>query len=157
MKEVIIIYIMGNIIKRGEKMKIDFEEVIRSLKDKADILYKDNEKLKDLLETAISKVKGNKQLMNIWSDLKLSIELIKDWMNGYYVDLPKQTIIMIIISLIYLVMPIDLIPDFLIGGFIDDALVIGYVAKKTSEELELYKKWKAVKDDIIEEEDTYEI
>lgn len=157
MKEVIIIYIMGNIIKRGEKMKIDFEEVIRSLKDKADILYKDNEKLKDLLETAISKVKGNKQLMNIWSDLKLSIELIKDWMNGYYVDLPKQTIIMIIISLIYLVMPIDLIPDFLIGGFIDDALVIGYVAKKTSEELELYKKWKAMKDDIIEEEDTYEI
>ena len=56
-------------------------------------------------------------------------------------------------------MPIDLIPDFLIGGFIDDAMVIGYVVKKTSDELDLYKKWKAIQADIIEEgieEDIFE-
>lgn len=151
MKEVIIIYIMG-IITWGDKMKIDFEEIIGNLKNKADILYKDNKRLKELLEVAISKAKGNKQLMDIWSDLKLFIQLIKDWMSGAYVDLPKETIIMIIISLIYLVMPIDLIPDFLIGGFIDDAMVIGYVVKKTSDELDLYKEWKAIQADIIEEE-----
>lgn len=152
MKEVIIIYIMGNIIIWGDKMKIDFEEVIRNLKDKANAVYMDNEKLKDLLDTTIGKVKGNKQLMGIWSDLKLFIELIKDWMSGDYDDLSRETIIMIIASLIYLVMPIDLIPDFLLGGYIDDALVIGYVVKKTSDELDLYKKWKAIQDDIVEEE-----
>lgn len=133
-------------------MKIDFEEIIRNLKHKANAVYKDNGKLKELLEVAISKAKDNKQLMDIWSDLKLFIELIKDWMSGDYVELPKETVIMIIISLIYLVMPIDLIPDFLIGGFIDDAMVIGYVVKKTSDELDLYKKWRAIQADIIEEE-----
>lgn len=140
-------------------MKIDFEEIIKNLKHKANVLYKDNVKLKELLDVAISKAKDNKQLMDIWSDLKLFIELIKDWMSGAYVELPKETVIMIIISLIYLVMPIDLIPDFLIGGFIDDAMVIGYVVKKTSDELDLYKKWKAIQADIIEEgieEDIFE-
>ena len=133
-------------------MKINFEEIIDNLKNKANILYKDNGKLKELLEVAITKAKDNKQLMDIWSDLKLFIELIKDWMSGTYVELPKETVIMIIISLIYLVMPIDLIPDFLIAGFIDDALVIGYVVKKTSYELDLYKEWKAIQADIVEEE-----
>ena len=60
---------------------------------------------------------------------------------------------MIIVSLIYLVMPIDLIPDFLLGGYIDDALVIGYVVKKTSDELDLYKEWKSIQDNIVEEEE----
>ncbi len=152
MKEVIIIYIMGNIIRWGDKMKINFEEIIKNLKYKADAVYKDNRKLKNLLDAAIAKARDNKQLMDIWSDLKLLIQLTKDWMSGTYVDLPKETVIMIIASLIYLVMPIDLIPDFLIGGYIDDALVIGYVVKKTSEELELYKEWKAIQEDIVEEE-----
>ena len=140
-------------------MKIDFETVLRNLKDKADAIYMDNTRLRELLDTAISKAKGNKQLMDIWEDLKLFIELIKDWMSGRYDDLSRETIIMIIAALIYLVMPIDLIPDFLIGGYIDDALVIGYVVKKTSDELKLYKEWKSMEEDIIEEiieEDIYE-
>ena len=141
-------------------MKIDFEEIIRNLKGKANAVYKDNEQLKDLLDTAISKAKGNKQLMEIWADLKLFVELIKDWKSGAYDDLSRETIIMIIVSLIYLVMPLDLIPDFLFGGYIDDALVIGYVVKKTSDELNVYKEWKAIQDDIVEEagyeEDIYE-
>lgn len=152
MKEVIIIYIMGNILIWGDKMKMDFEKIMNNLKYKANRVYRDNRKLKELLDMAISKAKDNKQLMSIWSDLKLLIELTKDWMSGAYVDLSKETIIMIIVSLIYLVMPFDLIPDFLIGGYIDDALVIGYVVKKTSDELELYKEWKSIQNDIVEEE-----
>lgn len=134
------------------KMKINFEQIIRNLEYKANQIYNDNKGLRQLLEAATSKAKGNKELMEIWSDLKLLMELIKDWMRGDYTDLPKNTVIMIIIGLIYLVSPIDLIPDFLIGGFVDDALVIAYVIKKTSEELELYKKWKSMEDDVVDEE-----
>lgn len=133
-------------------MKINFEEIIRNLEHNANRLYKDNTRLRELLVTAKRKAEGNKHLMDIWSDLKLFIELMKDWMKGDYVDLPKETVIMIIVSLIYLVSPIDLIPDFLIGGFIDDALVIGYVVKKTSEELQAYKKWKSEEEDVLDED-----
>lgn len=143
---------MGNIILWGDNMKINFEDVIYNLKDKANRVYKDNDKLKELLTMTTSKAKDNKKLMDIWSDLKLLVELSKDWMNGSYTQLPKETVIMIIAGLIYLVMPIDLIPDFLMGGYIDDTLVIGYVVKKSSEELRMYKEWKAMEADIVEEE-----
>ena len=55
------------------------------------------------------------------------------------------------VGLIYLVTPIDLIPDFAIGGFIDDAAVIAYILKKIQTELEIYKEWKDGK--IFETED----
>lgn len=132
-------------------MNINFEKILRNLQSKANRAYNDNTRLKEILEIARNKAEGNKQLMDIWADLKLLIDLIKDWMKGDYIDLPKETIIMIIGALIYLVMPIDLIPDFLIGGFIDDALVIGYVVKKTSEELNAYKEWREREADIYEE------
>lgn len=141
-------------------MKIDLEEIMRNLEGKANKIYKNNTRLRELLEAAKIKAEGNKQLMEIWSDLKLLMELIKDWMKGDYIDLSKNTVIMIIASLIYLVSPIDLIPDFLIGGFLDDAFVIAYVVKKTSDELKAYKEWKGMQqdagDEITLEEDIFE-
>lgn len=133
-------------------MKIDFEKIIRNLEAKANAIYTDNKRLRELLEVAKQKAQGNKQLMEVWSDLKLLIELVKDWMKGDYTNLSKNTVIMVIISLVYLVSPIDLIPDFLIGGFLDDAAVIAYVIKKISVELNEYKEWKNIdKDDIVDE------
>ena len=133
-------------------MKIDFEKVIKDLEHKANKIYNDNPKLRELLISARKKAEGNKQLMEIWEDLKLLMELLKDWMKGDYKNLEKNTVIMIIVALIYLVSPIDLIPDFLIGGFIDDALVIAYVVKKISSELKLYREWKGMEEEIVDEE-----
>lgn len=132
-------------------MKINFEEVIQNLGYKANKIYNDTPRLKKLLETAKKKVEGNKHLNTILSDIKLLLELMKDWKEGEYKDLSKSTAIMIIISLIYLVSPIDIIPDFLMGGFVDDAAVIAYVIKNISEELNMYKEWKKLKEDVIDE------
>ena len=37
--------------------------------------------------------------------------------------------------------PIDLIPDFLPGGLIDDALVLGLVFRQVNSDLDKYKEW----------------
>lgn len=131
-------------------MKIDFEQIFKNLDGMANAIYVDNDRLKKLLIAAKKKAEGNKQLSELWQDLKILLELIKDWMKGEYKELTKSTVLLIIGSLIYLVNPIDLIPDFLIGGFIDDLAVLGYVIKKISDELNAYKTWKNIKqDDII--------
>lgn len=131
-------------------MKIDFEQIFKNLDGMANAIYVDNDRLKKLLIAAKKKAEGNKQLSELWQDLKILLELIKDWMKGEYKELTKSTVLLIIGSLIYLVNPIDLIPDFLIGGFIDDLAVLGYVIKKISDELDAYKTWKDIKqDDII--------
>lgn len=142
-------------------MKIDVQQIIKNLENKTDEIYRDNEMLRELIEAAKVKTKGNKQLMEIWDDLKILIELVKDWLKGDYVDLSKNTIIMVIIALIYLVSPIDLIPDFLPGGYLDDILVIAYVVKKISGELEIYKEWKYKNNnnnygEVVNEEDIFE-
>lgn len=132
-------------------MNINFEEVIQNLGYRANKIYNDSPRLKQLLKTAKEKAEGNKQLNTILSDIKLLVELMKDWKDGHYTDLSKNTAIMVIISLVYLVSPIDIIPDFLMGGFVDDAAVIAYVIKNISGELNQYKEWKKLKEDIIEE------
>lgn len=133
-------------------MKINIEEIIRKLESKANTIYFDTDKLKKLLITAREKAEGNKQLMEIWEDLKLIIDLIRDWMRGDYKELSKGSAIMIIIALLYLVNPLDLIPDFIVGGFVDDLAVIAYTIKKISDELKTYKQWRSInkEDDTID-------
>ena len=123
-------------------MKIDFDEIIKNLEEIAKAITLDNDKLKGLLETARLKIENNKELKEILDDVKLLIQLIKDWMKGNYKEVSNNSSIMIIIGLLYLVNPFDLIPDFVVGGFIDDLFVLVFVIKKISVELEAYKKWK---------------
>ncbi len=151
-------------------MKIDVEEILRKLEGKANAIYFDSDKLKKLLNATKEKVEGNKTLMEIWDDIKLFLDLIRDWIRGDYKDISKGSVIMIIISLLYLVNPLDIVPDFIPGGFIDDLAVIAYVIKKISEELNVYKEWRNSKvnddnpievdveivDDVIDIEEVYE-
>lgn len=131
-------------------MKIDFESIVNKLKNKANSIFNDNGKLNNLLSKTKKIINENGELDNIINDIKLLIQLVKDYKNKRYTQVSKNSIIMVIISLIYLVSPIDLIPDFLVGGFIDDAAVIAYVLKKIQLELEHYKEWK---NDIIDEDE----
>ena len=74
-----------------------------------------------------------------YGEFKLLFEMITD--KGYAVD--KTTYLMIAGALAYVVFPIDIIPDFILGfGFLDDAFVLGAIIKKFSSELEKYKRYK---------------
>ncbi len=138
-------------------MKIDFENIFKNLNSKSNAIYHDNEKLQKLILNAKHIAEENTTLKKLWSDIKLSLDLSKDWLKGEYKDITKGSIILIIGGLIYLVSPIDLVPDFLPGGFLDDAAVLAYVFKKIGEELIVYKKWKFDKENIIDIFDVEEI
>lgn len=136
-------------------MRIDFNVVVKKLEKKAKSIYVDKEKLKRLLNSAIEILEENEQLNEIVQDITIMIQLIKDWVKGDYKELSKNTIILIIIALLYLVIPLDIIPDFLPMGFIDDMAVIGFVMKMISDEINKYKKWKYKGgEDVIEEENS---
>lgn len=47
----------------------------------------------------------------------------------------------IVFALAYFIAPADVIPDVLVGvGYLDDALVVGWVMHKIAEELDAYKR-----------------
>ena len=47
------------------------------------------------------------------------------------------------LGLLYLVSPLDVLPDFLPGGFVDDAAVIGFILRKLRGELAAFEAWDA--------------
>lgn len=125
-------------------MNIDFNKLIKKLERKAKSIYVDKDKLKGLLYSTKKMLEENQQLKGVVEDVTIMIQLAKDWLKGDYKDLSKNTIILIITALLYLVIPLDLIPDFLPLGFIDDIAVIAFVVNKISNEIEKYKIWKGI-------------
>lgn len=123
-------------------MKIQPKRIIYNLKTKAVEYYNSPEKLKALLENTNLTIKDNDQLANLIGDIQVVISLVMDYTKKRYKLVSKSTIIAMIAGLLYLVNPMDLIPDFFVGGFIDDAAVIGYLLAKAKDELDRYKEWK---------------
>ena len=125
-------------------MKIQPRKILYNLKNTAMEYFNHPGKLKGLLEATNLTIKDNAQLANLIDDIGAVVSLVGDYTKKRYRHVSKATIITIIAGLIYLVNPIDLIPDFFIGGFIDDAAIIGYVLTKIKDELHRYKEWKQI-------------
>jgi uncharacterized membrane protein YkvA (DUF1232 family) len=89
---------------------------------------------------------GKHLSLEVLDALKLFIQMLKDISTGDYKDYKKRTVIKIVMALLYFIMPLDLIPDFILGiGLIDDATVILWVYKGLQVELECYREWKRAK------------
>ncbi|MEA2043232.1 MAG: YkvA family protein [Bacteroidota bacterium] len=85
----------------------------------------------------------NDSLKSFVSDFKLLFSMLKDNYLGKYKSVPWWTITAVAGSLLYVLNPIDIIPDFIPGvGYIDDAVIMGSCIKMISADLEKYKVWK---------------
>jgi len=123
-------------------MKINFEHLKKRFGEKAREYAGDPRKTQKLVDEAIKKSSGIGPLIELGESLKLIFGLTRDYARGSYRDVRYRSIILIIIGLLYLVAPIDSIPDFIpIAGFIDDAAVLALVIKQVRSELDKYKTW----------------
>ncbi len=76
-----------------------------------------------------------------------ALSYLKDIFTGKYKEYSKGKLFLLIAMLLYLLSPIDLFPDFLLGGLVDDAVIITWAMNAVKEELEQYKKKKESKPD----------
>ena len=100
----------------------------------------DNVKLLALAGEAVryvSKKKGNVTEMK--DDVLLLCAYVRDVATGRYNGYKVWNLTIIVAAIIYLVSPIDAIPDFIVGGFIDDMSVIAWAFSKVGKELSMYK------------------
>ena len=101
--------------------------------------------LKRLVVQAAKKLNGSgsEKVKAVGEQLGLLIDLLKAYIAGDYRDISTQAIASVAGAIIYFVVPLDGVPDFLFGwGFVDDAAVISYVIAQLSTELESYKQWR---------------
>ena len=80
-------------------------------------------------------------LVRLFQDLRLLIPLVKDYWKGTYRDVSVKSIGIFVVALAYIISPIDLIPDYIIGlGQIDDAVILGLSLYFLEKDLMQYKE-----------------
>ena len=78
------------------------------------------------------------------SSAKETLSLIRDYLcdvsTGKYNDYELKKLTIIVGAIIYVVTPIDLFPDFIPAGFVDDLSILGWAASQAVAELRKYKE-----------------
>lgn len=78
------------------------------------------------------------------SSAKETLILIRDYLHdvstGKYKDYELKKLTIIVGAIIYVVTPVDLLPDFIPAGFVDDLSILGWAASQAAAELKKYKE-----------------
>jgi len=117
----------------------------RAAQTRAQSYTQDKTKARRLVENAISKAYRNREhLKGVWDNLMSLCRMIRAWSKGEYKTLPWKTIVMALAAMLYFLDPLDLVPDFIPGvGYIDDALVLGFVIRSIQADLARFMEWES--------------
>lgn len=86
---------------------------------------------------------GHSPLGRFMNDMKIMISLIKDFWNKNYREVPWWTIGAVVTALLYVLNPLDIVPDFIpLVGLLDDAAVISACLFLAEKDLKKYRNWK---------------
>lgn len=117
-------------IKKEEYSETDAEKVIKN-------------------ESRIKKLFTMEALKKFAEYVPMMFSMVKDYKAKRYTEVPVKSIVAIIATLLYVLLPVDVIPDFVPAlGFTDDAAVFAWCLKMVSSDLEKYKEWKDQQADI---------
>lgn len=121
-------------------IKFDKETIIEKFKsgewmDKAQSCLKTPDSLKKLSDD-LSGYMNKDGLKNVQNQLVQLYDYVKQLLTKGYYDYKDHTLVLIIAVIIYVVSPIDLIPDYLPAiGLIDDSALVGWLFQKLGDKL----------------------
>ena len=82
-------------------------------------------------------------LKTFFSDITDMFGMLSAYSTGKYKAVPLGTIAAVGGTLLYVISPIDMIPDFIpVLGYVDDAAVVTACLKMIKVDLDAYRRWK---------------
>jgi uncharacterized membrane protein YkvA (DUF1232 family) len=82
-------------------------------------------------------------LREFMDNARLLLDIVSDYWTGKYRQIPYFSIAAIVFTLLYVLSPIDLIPDFIpVIGLLDDAAVVSICLFLVLQDLREYEAWK---------------
>ena len=81
-----------------------------------------------------------RSLEPVFAELKTMLDLLRAWARHEYSGVSNANLVLIVGAAVYFLMPVDLVPDFIVGlGFADDAAVIAWGVHAVRDELAKFK------------------
>lgn len=115
----------------NEKVKENLDSFNSYTEDDADKVLDNEEKIESIM--------NNETLREYMNNIKNYFMMLKDFVTGKYKNIPVGTISAIIGTLLYVLSPVDLIPDLIpVVGFLDDAAVLALCVKLTQYDVDQY-------------------
>ena len=140
---------MDDLNNREGRKTMDVKKVLSGInedfikKGAAGVNAEDVKKVMDKAEEITEKVIKSGPLQRFIKDVALLITMIKDYWAGVYRRVPWWVIAAIVFTLLYILSPLDLIPDFIpFVGLLDDALAMGLCLALIEQDLLKYQEWK---------------
>jgi len=91
---------------------------------------------------AAARLVGRHGLAPVRNDLATVLRLTREAAAGRYRRVPKRALVALIAGIVYLVNPLDLVPDVLpLVGFADDLAVLLWVTRQFRHELDEFLAW----------------
>lgn len=116
------------------------------IKNKAAEYLKNPDKLNELINKAKNKAESKRKgpLTEVWDSLMTLLRLIRAYAKREYVEIPWQSLILIVATILYFFIPTDLIPDWIVGlGYIDDAALIGWTMNSVKSDVDGFREWES--------------
>ena len=118
------------------------KEALESGYGQSEALLNDKDELDDFLYRLEQKIKEMPLVGEEFAVIPIMISLIKHYVEGKYTTVPYGTILAIMSALIYVLSPVDIIPDFIpFVGHLDDVAVIGLCLSMVKTDIEAYDEW----------------
>ena len=118
------------------------EELGKSYK-KAEELLQDEDKIERFLQRLEKKLKAIPLAGSALANVPIMASLIRNYIKKEYTEVPLGTILAVLSALIYIVSPVDVIPDVVPGiGYLDDAAVVAACWKLVESDVKEYAEWR---------------
>src|SRR5690606_15890914 len=81
-------------------------------------------------------------LAAIITPLRDALRLVRAYAKGSYRDISWRSLLTLVAAVVYFVMPVDLVPDFILGlGLLDDAAILAWTLRTLNQDLEQFLAW----------------
>ena len=91
----------------------------------------------------LNRVTNNASLAPYISQVKILFNLVQDYVKGDYREVPWWSLGSISTALLYILMPMDALPDYIpVAGFLDDAVVLKLCLDMVANDLTKYLEFK---------------
>lgn len=102
------------------------------------------QRLRTLFEEAAKQAASlpKNSFKDTWPYLHTMLRLIRAYYRGEYRAVPETSLVVIIAAIIYVVSPLDVIPDAIPAiGFLDDATILALALQRTKRDLDDFMIW----------------